>query len=361
MKQLTIPPKFERSLGSALTLFPLLLAAVTMEPYGLTMAACLAALWWPMERAGLRLAGPVLILLQDIALRHGNAQGIIAALLCVALVGEGLLLCAQRETSHTIRLLGERLRAPRAFYPGLSLGAAAMMALYQGSGYFAVGARGAGVLALLRSYRGLGFHPNWRTVLFSTVMLVVLITWPRKFKRLSRALPSYFVGLVTVTALNYLLNPDPLRSTVAEFPAPWLPFFHRTPVSALSMALIFAAWEEVPWARVRECFKSPARGAVPVAAIAAAMCGFDLLWVLAGMAALWDGVCVGRFLRRRRPGGAPGGARRGVSPLTSTPPPSPRSPPRRTPPGGAPSRTASPSGISARPRAAPRCPCRAPR
>ena len=302
MKEIVFQPKYERALGSVLTLFPLVLAALVMEPYGLTMAACLAALWWPMERAGLRLVGPVLILLQDIALRHGNAQGIVAALLCVALVGEGLLLYAQRGTSHAIRLLGEKARAPLALYAGLSLGAALMMALYQGSGYFAVGASGVGVLELLRSYRGLGFHPNWRTVLFSTIMLVILITWPRKFKRLSRTLPAGFVGLVAVTALNFALNPDPLRSTVAEFPVGWLPFFHRVPVSALSMLLIFAAWEEVPWARVRACFLSPARQAVPMAVIAAAMCGFDLLWVLAALALVWDGVCVGRFVMRRREG-----------------------------------------------------------
>ncbi|MCL1951968.1 MAG: hypothetical protein FWF60_03990, partial [Oscillospiraceae bacterium] len=118
MKQLTIPPRLEKVLGSVLTLFPLLLAALSMEPYGIALAACLAALWWPMERAGLRMAGIVLIVLQDIALRHGSAQGIIAALLCVALVGEVLLLYAQREKSAGIRLLGERLRPPRAFYPG---------------------------------------------------------------------------------------------------------------------------------------------------------------------------------------------------------------------------------------------------
>jgi len=302
MKELIIPPKLERILGSVLTLFPLLLAALIMAPHGrgVAMAACLAALWWPMERAGLRMAGIVLVVLQDIALRHGGAQGTIAALLCVALVGEILLLYAQREKNNEIRLLGEKLKAPRAFYPGLALGAALMMSLYQCSGYFAVGAHGAGMIELLRSYRGLGFHPNWRTVLFSTGMLVILITWPRRFKRLSRALPSYFVGLVAVTALNFLLNPDPLRSTVAEFPWSWLPFFGRAPVSALSMALIFAAWEEIPWARARDCFRSPARGAVPMALIAAAMFSFDLLWALAAMAVVWDALCVGRFLRARK-------------------------------------------------------------
>ncbi|MCL2301022.1 MAG: hypothetical protein FWC27_12845 [Firmicutes bacterium] len=292
MKELTIPPKLEKITGSVLGLFPLALAALVMEPRGCAMAACLAALWLPMELAGLRVSGIVLILIQDIALRHGGAPAIIAALLCAGLLGPGLLLYARREKSEKIRLLGEKLKAPRAFYPGLALGAALMMALYQCSGYFAVGAHGAGMLELLRSYRGLGFHPNWRTVLFSTVMLVILITWPRKFKRLSRVLPAAFVGLAAAAALNFLLNPDPARSTVLEFPAAWLPFFGRVPISALSMVLIFAAWEEVPWKRVRECFRSPARGAVPLALIAAAMFSFDLLWVLAGMAAVWGGVCL---------------------------------------------------------------------
>ena len=295
---MTIPPKLEKIAGSALTLLPLLLAALVMEPYGIPLAACLAALWWPMERAGLRMAGIALIVLQDIALRHGDTQGAIAALLFVALVGGSLLLYAQRGKSSNIRLLGETLKGPRVYYPGLALGAALMMSLYQCSGYFAVGARGTGMIELLRSYRGLGFHPNWRTVLFSTVMLVILITWPRRFKRVSRAVPSYFVGLVAVTALNFLLNPDPLRSTVAEFG--WLPFFNRTPVSALSMILIFAVWEEVPWKRVRESLRSPARGAIPLALVAAAMFSFDLLWVLAAMAVTWDALCVGRFLRTRR-------------------------------------------------------------
>jgi len=299
MKELTLPPKTEKLLGSLLTLFPLLLAVLVMEPYGLTAAACLAALWWPMERAGVRVTGILLVLLQDIALRHGDATGIVAASLCVALLGVLLLLYSQREQSQKLRLLGEKLAPPPIFFPGFVLGAAVMMSLYQCSGYFAVGASGTGIPELLRSYRSLGFHANWRTVLFSTIMLVVLITWPRRFKRLSRALPAVFVGLITVTALNFALNPDPLRSTVLELPVGWLPFFSRTPVSALSMALIFAAWEEVPWKRVRACLQSPARGAVPLAAIVAAMCGFDLLWVLAGMTVIWDALCVVRVIRSK--------------------------------------------------------------
>ena len=298
MKELTIPPTFERILGSVLTLFPLVLAALVVEPYGIALAACLVVLWLPMELAELRLAGPVLIVLQDIALRHGNAGGLAVAIACTALVGAALLLYSRREKSEKIKQFGEKLRPPATFYPGFSLGAALLMALYQGSGYFAVGASGAGIAELLRSYRGLGFHPNWRTVLFSTIMLVILITWPRKFKKLSRALPGSFVGILAVTALNFALNPNPLRSTVLELPVSWLPFFNRLPVSALAMLLIFAAWEEVPWRHVPESLKSPLRGALPMAAVIAAMCCFDLLWVMAGMALVWGGACVIRAVKK---------------------------------------------------------------
>lgn len=300
MKQITIPPKIEQYVGSVLRLIPLLMAALMVEPYGVAMAGCLAVLWWPMEYAGLHAAGILIIALQDIALRHGNAQGIIAALLCVALMGEVLLLYAQRKDNQKIFLLGEKLKPPAAYYPGVAMGAALMMTLYQGSGFFAVGAHGTGMAELLRSYQGLGFHPNWRTVLFSTVMLVILITWPRKFKRLSKLLPAAFVGLVLVTAMNYGLNPDPLRSTVQEFPVSWLPFFSRTPVSALSMVLIYTAWEEVPWKRLAACMKTPARGAVPVFLIAALMFCFDLLWTFTVLALVWDVYCVARVLRKKR-------------------------------------------------------------
>ncbi len=302
---MTIPTKYKNLIGSLLTLLPLLLAALTVEPYGVALAACLAALWWPMQYARLNATGIVLIVLQDIALRHGNTQGIVAALLCVALAGEVLLLYAQKDKNPEIYKLNLALKPPMAFYPALALGAALMMAMYQLSGYFAAGIRGTGVAALLRAYQGMGFYPNWRTVLFSTIILVVLITWPRKFKTLSRVLPAGFVGLVIVTALNFVLNPDPARSTVMELPLGWLPFFSRVPISALAMLLIYTAWDEVPWKRVAACFRSPARGALPMVLVMVAMFSFDMLWALGGLALAWDVLCVYRAVALRRKRDAP--------------------------------------------------------
>jgi MFS superfamily sulfate permease-like transporter len=276
-----------RFTGSALTLLALLPAVSLMQP-GLALAACLAALWWPMERAKVHMTGLMLILLQDIALRHGNTQGILAALLFLALAGELLILYSQRANANVQRLL-DALHPPRALYPAVSLGAAVLMTLYQGSGYFAIGAHGAGGLALMKSYGLLGFHPNWRTVLFSTVMLLALIAWPRKFRSLSRVLPAGAIGIFLVIALNLILNPEAARSTVAELPG-------RIPSSALSMLLIFTAWEEVPWQRLKHALSARLNLTV-LAVIPIAMFGFDLLWVFVGLGLMWDGVCVARIVR----------------------------------------------------------------
>ena len=267
-----------RVVGSILYLLSLLCAMYAALPCPLLAAGCLLALWLPMEKAGLRIAGLTLIFLQDIALRHDNAWGIAAALAFT--VAAGVMLLTRPAGG------APRRRWLVAIYPGASVGAAVMMTFYQCSGYFAVGARGAGMFELLCSYRNLGFHPNWRTVLFSTVMLVVLITWPRKFKSLSRVAPAGFVGILIVTALNILINPA--RSAVPELPLPFLPFLRRMPVSALSMLLIYIAWEEVPWGKLKACFKERrVPGMLLLPLIPAAMFCFDLLWVFAALAVLW--------------------------------------------------------------------------
>jgi len=262
-----MPKKSLEHLGSVLTLITLLFAALAvMQPMPWLYAVCLVMLWFAMVRAQIRLVGPVLIILQDIALRHGTIAPYAGPVLVAV--------------TATLLLLKDYIRTPEWFYPGLSLGAAAVMAFYQCAGYFATGAFGAGMPELLRSYRGLGFHPNWRTVLFSTIMMVILITWPRKFKQFSKIVPGSFVGIIVVTSLNLLLNPDPARSAVPEL---W-----RVPASALSMLLIFAAWEEVPFGRIKALFteRRPIN-MILFCVLVGATLWFDLLWVAAGAGAVW--------------------------------------------------------------------------
>jgi len=139
----------------------------------------------------------------------------------------------------------QRFVPPKAIYLGLAIGAAVVLTFYQTSGYFDTGAFGHSMPALLRSYRMWGFHPNWRTVLFSTIMMVVLITWPRKFPAFSKTVPAGFAGLLVTTGLNMLLYLDAARSPIPEL-------FWRIPNSVLSMLLIFAVWEHIPYGKFKQ-------------------------------------------------------------------------------------------------------------
>jgi MFS superfamily sulfate permease-like transporter len=114
--------------------------------------------------------------------------------------------------------------------------------------YFDVPIQGFWLLRWIKNLRAAGFHPNWRTVLFSTIMLVVLICWPRKFKKLSRYLPSWGAGLLITLGLNLLLNPvstdtnHPELGTVFPGLAP-IPLLSRIPLSVLAMLCIYYAWD----------------------------------------------------------------------------------------------------------------------
>jgi len=280
-------------LGNVLRLIPVLLAASVFAPQWLLPAAGMLLLWIPMERAKLPLVGVSYILLQDFTLRNNRIESIAAASLFVMIAGGFLLLYAAKNEKFS--RMREMLAPPKALYPALTIGAAVVMTLYQCAGYFATGAQGAGMFALINSYKNLGFHPNWRTVLFSTVMMVVLITWPRKFKRLSKVLPSGFVGIVLVALLNILQYPNAAHTPVVDLP------FIRLPISALSMLLIFLAWDEVPWRRLKEVILEnslPQRAllcAVPVL-----MFCFDLFWVMAGLLIVWEISCLMKYLKKRR-------------------------------------------------------------
>lgn len=99
---------------------------------------------------------------------------------------------------------------------GLMLGIALTMTVMQTTNYFGIGSTGDNVLEMLRSYRSLGFHANWRGVLYGTIVMVVMITYPRKFKKLSQRLSAPFVALVITLALNLFLNPVEAQTAINE-------------------------------------------------------------------------------------------------------------------------------------------------
>ena len=82
--------------------------------------------------------------------------------------------------------------------------------------YFGIGASGNTFREIMESYVSLGFHPNWRGVLYGTIVLVIMITFPRKFKKASKVIDFAFVALVFTTVLNFFLNPPYMTTAIKE-------------------------------------------------------------------------------------------------------------------------------------------------
>ena len=99
---------------------------------------------------------------------------------------------------------------------GLALGAAFLATVILTKDYFGIAASGNTALEMLKSYRSNGFHANWRGVLYGTITLVIMITWPRKFRTFKKYLPAPFVALLIPLAFNMVLNREAYRTPVYE-------------------------------------------------------------------------------------------------------------------------------------------------
>ncbi len=154
---------------------------------------------------------PLFLIANDIFLRHGKA----AALLAFVCSGVFLLI---------LSFFGKRpyelaRKIPAGITSGLSLGFFVIMFFKQVTNYFEIGATGSTPFEIFKNYAFVGFHANWRTVLYSTIMLVVLITYPFKFKKASKIVSPAFLGVIITTALNFLLNPDVAETDIPELGA----------------------------------------------------------------------------------------------------------------------------------------------
>lgn len=86
--------------------------------------------------------------------------------------------------------------------------------------YFGIGANGNNVREMIASYLSLGFHPNWRGVLYGTIVMVIMITFPRKFKNFSKTVSAPFLAIIITVALNFILNPPDMITAISEIGAP---------------------------------------------------------------------------------------------------------------------------------------------
>ena len=82
--------------------------------------------------------------------------------------------------------------------------------------YFGIGAEGFTVTEILKTYRSLGFHPNWRGVFYGTITLFAMITYPFKFKKANKYLPAEAFSLILPLVLNLILNPDKAYTPINE-------------------------------------------------------------------------------------------------------------------------------------------------
>ncbi len=139
-----------------------------------------------------------------------NTIGVPGAMLSCIIAGMLLLFVA------TIQFNKSFFKIPPAALGAVTFVVAAVLCIIQVNYYFGIGVPAGSAFETLVAYRSYGFHANWRGVLYGTITLVVMITYPIKFKNLSRKVPAPAVALVLTTVLNLILNPVAERTAIDE-------------------------------------------------------------------------------------------------------------------------------------------------
>ncbi len=109
-----------------------------------------------------------------------------------------------------------KLNIPEGITSGITVGLCLGATILLTNSYFGIGAYGATPIEMLKSYRSLGFHPNFMGLLTGTITLFTMITYPFKFKRLNKIIPAPFISLAIPYVLNLLLNSDKKYTAINE-------------------------------------------------------------------------------------------------------------------------------------------------
>lgn len=109
------------------------------------------------------------------------------------------------------------VKAPNFVSGGVFIGLALCATILFTNTYFGIGAYGTTTLDMLKAYRSLGFHPDFRGLLYGTITLFTMITYPFKFRRLKNIIPAEFITILIPFVLNLFLNPDPGYTTTNEY------------------------------------------------------------------------------------------------------------------------------------------------
>ena len=113
------------------------------------------------------------------------------------------------------KILKDR-KIPDAVITGATLSLAIGVTILLTNHYFGIGATGETPFEMLKSFRSLGFHPNFRGLLYGTITLFTMITFPFKFRKLNKYLPAQFITVLIPFLLNLFLNPVKELTTINE-------------------------------------------------------------------------------------------------------------------------------------------------
>lgn len=202
-----------QGIWDGLRLFPFSLAVGVCSPFGLAGGLVTAAICGVFGiLCGAAFCPTYLMLLPVFALAFHFGAGVAGAALVLG--GVFTFLWTFLPEKARLRLTDPAVRA--GFIPA----AAFVTTALQTTNYFGIGAVGGTAREIIADYISLGFHTNWRGVLYGTIALVVLITYPRKFKRLHTMISPAFVTLAIVLPLNLLLVPDAVHTPINEIGRP---------------------------------------------------------------------------------------------------------------------------------------------
>ncbi len=197
--------------AAAAWIFPLALALGANSPFG-TLAGIIGgivACLFGANKSNKILTPNLAIFL--ILFYAATELGIQSAMLSAILAGVLLILFSMFNINRKFP------RISPIFIGAISFAVAIILCIIQVNFYFGIGVPQGHAIFTLAAYKSFGFHANWRGVLFGTITLVIMITYPIKFKKLSKKFPEAFVSLIITAILNFLLlNPDSTHTVIDE-------------------------------------------------------------------------------------------------------------------------------------------------
>ncbi len=134
-----------------------------------------------------------------------------------SLLGSAVSLALGSLICFALNNMTKSKKLPDFITGGCYIGLALCTTILFTNTYFGIGASGFTPLEMLKSYRSLGFHPDFRGLLYGTITLFTMITYPFKFRKLKNVIPAEFITIAIPFVLNLILNPDPAYTTTNEY------------------------------------------------------------------------------------------------------------------------------------------------